>query len=554
MKKIYALLATALLGSTAFAAPQMEKMTLTPESAASLRAEQAYIAYAFENGIELPGTVSKSWTDPQGTEWQGQFYISGDWSENFSSEGAKLWKKVFAKVQYRTADNNAGRTILLALLYPNYTVAPEFGITKPAGKTNTDAVDLNEFNTTLAAYNFEVLPNTGTANSFYVGMPDDDSFGIMNSLTPNDNGYYCSSNSSFGWVIIRANGTNTYAGAAEGATLKLANFDGETSSLDMHFEGNALNPANQAALWTYDIPFSGEADIIGFSSRPETFEIGEIHVINTGNQDAGTHEVYDEDWGPLTRFYMLGAGTDLTWSEESDWTATSWPENPRWNTNDPNRKANYFEGALYCEPNTADPYGIWYSRELEFEYDPMLGSYISTGYPEAGDMMYGGYNDLIPWSPADGMDINYKDFLWYFPQATTDNAFSMLGTTSGFGMQGVTNLIAPMQLHFTGNIIYHYDASDYRKTREISSIGTIAPPSYWTAVDAIFNDSVNNANVEVGNGIVNVTMATAGVINVYSIDGKIVKSINAAAGTTTIDLGDGLYIVKAGEKAVKVAL
>jgi hypothetical protein len=64
-----------------------------------------------------------------------------------------------------------------------------------------------------------------------------------------------------------------------------------------------------------------------------------------------------------------------------------------------------------------------------------------------------------------------------------------------------------------------------------------------------------NTNVTTSNGAVNVTVDADTVVVIYNVAGQAVKSVNVAAGQTkTIALGNGLYIVKAGNNAVKVAL
>lgn len=55
--------------------------------------------------------------------------------------------------------------------------------------------------------------------------------------------------------------------------------------------------------------------------------------------------------------------------------------------------------------------------------------------------------------------------------------------------------------------------------------------------------------------MINVTVDNAAMVNIYTTNGMIVKSVKANAGqTVSLDAANGIYLVKVGEKTVKVAL
>jgi hypothetical protein len=133
----------------------------------------------------------------------------------------------------------------------------------------------------------------------------------------------------------------------------------------------------------------------------------------------------------------------------------------------------------------------------------------------------------------------------------------MNGTTDGFGVAGYNQYSEYTKIHFTGDIIYHYDSTDYTKTRTLATAGDLATPTMWNGGDGVHTTLANGvkANVTTDNGRVNVTADADTVVYIYNVAGQAVKNVTVKAGQTkSIALGNGLYIVKAGDKAVKVAL
>lgn len=61
-----------------------------------------------------------------------------------------------------------------------------------------------------------------------------------------------------------------------------------------------------------------------------------------------------------------------------------------------------------------------------------------------------------------------------------------------------------------------------------------------------------NATVSAAGGVVSVTLDTDSEIEVYGMGGQMIAKVNAAAGTTDINVGDRFVIVKVGGKAVKL--
>ena len=61
-------------------------------------------------------------------------------------------------------------------------------------------------------------------------------------------------------------------------------------------------------------------------------------------------------------------------------------------------------------------------------------------------------------------------------------------------------------------------------------------------------------NISVSNGKIHFETSSVEKVNVFSVSGQLVKSINSSIGRNSIALNKGIYIIRIGEKAVKVTI
>ena len=572
MKKFYSMIAMAMLagGSMVAAAPAINPQALvasgsvqmSEEGAALFRAEQAYNNYVVENGIDIPGSSRFTWTDGSGNTWNGSFYVSGTWADNFTTWDGN---KYYCKVTVNVFSNKANSQIIYHIFYPTKAMwqnpdALGFATDAP----DSQPTPLNIFQSKLASQYGFIVPKLSEngANSFYIGMANDNDFVIVNSNTPNSSGSpYFSANSSMGLCIY--NGTR--CGAAEGSRFSFSQFDPSTNSINMRLNGNATN-ASGSTVWTYDLSYAGEAIVVGFPdcAAMET-ELGELHIVNTGVQNYDNNEFYDVQWpADLNGFYYVGCTKDMTLSVDAQpssssvtwWSKTTYPEQALYTSQEAASAGvgQYIHGTLFSPTSEADPYGEWNLYDIK-----TTGSnpnWQTTNAPIAWSWLDG--NWIYPWSENNGTYGRYCGvFISWNPEETAAyKPFVMNGTTKGWGLKGECRLGSTSQWHFDGNIIYHYDASDYTKTRTIASVGTRVPNANWNAVNSIFADgNENNFTVNANNGYINVTVENAANVAVYNLAGAVIANVNAAAGQiVTVPAVNGVYVVKVGEKAVKVIL
>jgi hypothetical protein len=364
---------------------------------------------------------------------------------------------------------------------------------------------------------------------------------------------------SMGYCDVVKSGKETQGGPTVGTTLKFSNFDQDTMSIDATLDGGMTTTMNGSPVYSFSIPFSGEFTNRGMvEGVTKELEVGEVHIVNTGIANYDNIETYDVDWdADLTRYYIMGCHPSLYIADES-FTTDSY--NFKVGPNVQDYTLQYFYGAVYSAADATDPLNIWKGHYINVQKGAF--SYETTNAPVANSFVYGGWNDTYaPFCSFDGLrmvDVNSYLFIQIDEDMAEDQKpIIMNGTTDGFGIAGYNNYSEYTKVHFTGDIVYHYDPTDYTKTRTLASKGSLDTPAIWNGGDGVQTVFSNDAKTTIStdNGRVNVKADANTVVYIYNVAGQAVKRVNVVAGQTkSIDLGNGLYIVKAGNKAVKVAL
>lgn len=590
MKKFYALSAALLatgsmlaVNPAALIKPEArvagESAVMSAEGQAMFRAEQAYNQYVGDNNIEMPGSMKYTWTDNQGVKWDVTMMEDGQWSDNFTSwADAALYAKVRCNLRNQATSNSDLKIINYVMFFPRYALWKESGWSQlfPGEEAAADkilplkyCVSTSDIMTTNWPKGWCVPQLSTDPNNFYIGQTSTtggdkaDALVIMNSNTKTSSGGHYFDGGSLGYA--RYNGVA--CGPRQGSSFQMSNFDEETSSIDMAFNGSCTNASGQM-VWTYTYNYSGYAFLPGLTKTPVEWAATNVHIVNTGSIQ-GSDEAYynfdDRNWGPFQRFYVLACGEGYTYDNVELqgggmlWSSTKIPEGPA--RMEANAISTNLRSALFSPNGATEPNNVWYEAPIEVSIDQYQDGH-TDGVPGVNSFLYGGWNDdYWSWSATDGMKTSYRG-TWFYAHAVknpgngTYNPFVMNGTTEGFGYKGKTTFNCDYTVKFKGNIVYHYDPTDYLKTREIPSVGTITTPSAWfNGVSTIFAENDNNVNVNAANGMINVTVENAAMVNIYNMAGMIVKSVNAKAGqTVSVDVANGIYVVKVGNKAVKVAL
>lgn len=593
MKKIYALAAAMLACGSMLAAPVQSKVQfdesmrtaiMTPEGEALMRAENAYNDYLDANNIDRPGTQKYSYTDPvTGKTWNVRVEITGQWSESFDFPsdhiGAYCCKM---RVRLYTGSGSTYTRMVHMLFYPRVDLFKQeywgqvFGADiakdlQPMSPTPLQCWDNPTFvnnmkqvftGNTGDVTKFVVPKASDKAGSFQL-VSDNDGFGIMNANTeyPNSGGKkYWQVVTSMGWAQVNNDQAATGA-VGEGSSLKFSNYDSETNSVDIPFNGNVVNASN-TKTFIYDVKYSGEAKILGFQRYKEV-PLNEIHIVYKGEKSNENDENYDgAEWGPLAQYEIYAAGAGQFWG---NWDgAQSTHQIPQRYVENENVTATFFKGIVYSPAGNTDAQGIWTAKYYESEQNPITGDIEAVEGPTAWTFPTDGF--VMIYSDAEG-SLTYVDGDdWSlrpsnYPTANANaGSYIISGGKHGSGMQGYSMYTTILNLNLPEgkNIVYHYDASDLTKTRNIANYGSVENPADWKkpeGVTNIFADNDVKANVVTENGKIFVTVDADTMIAVYNMAGMVVKNVKAVKGqTVVIDAANGLYIVRVGNKAAKVIL
>lgn len=589
MKKIYALAAAMLACGSMLAAPvqqskvefdeSMRSAIMSEEGMALMRAENAYNDYLYANNIERPGTQKYAYTDPvTGKTWNVRMEVAGKWTDNFDVN-SEHWLYYMLKVQVQVYSGSGSTYTRMChmLVYPSVGFWKEtgwgqlFGADKVDRLTADSPVPLQSWDnsTFVSAWKQFLSEQTGDVTKFVVPqasteanrfqlMSDNDGPAIMNANTPTSDGRkYWQATTSMGWAQVNNDKEQTGC-VGEGSSLKFTNYDDETNSIDIPFNGNVVNASN-TKTYIYDIKYSGESKILGWQAYQE-LPLSEMHIVYKGEKSNANNENYDDaEWGPLAQYEVYGAGNGLSWG---NWDGANAAHTiPQLYYEQEGTKATFFNGVLYSPAGNADALGIWKATYFEAEQNPFdEDDFLAIEGPKAWTTPLHGYK--MVYSDREGLKCAVDGDRWYIVASETNkDNYVISGGEKGSGMQGYSRFMTVLNMYLPAgkDIIYHYDANDITKTKTIANMGSIKNPTNWKniikGVTSIFADNDVKANVVTENGKIFVTVDADTMVAVYNMAGMVVKNVKAVKGqTVVIDAANGLYIVRVGNKAAKVIL
>ena len=270
-------------------------------------------------------------------------------------------------------------------------------------------------------------------------------------------------------------------------------------------------------------------------------DISEVHIWDLGVMEQSNDDDYyypygypdNASWSPVHRYYFFVICKPGVLGYSNQASADVVAFNPEYiggslTSAEQAVSSNWrwFQGALFCPENATSPLGYEWSMSKPVsarDYDPMLGSEIQIDKinPIAGHMVPGGYDsaDANFWSASDGVYGVFNQFYWY----PNDNCWMALGTPEGFKMKfgdmaGNTMNVAS----YKEQIYFHPDKNDMKKYEMISPVGDYKDTG---AVEGIGADEFD------------------GVATYYNLQG--VRVANPE---------NGIFVKVAGSKASKVVI
>ncbi|MDE6811724.1 MAG: hypothetical protein K2J15_05175 [Muribaculaceae bacterium] len=314
-------------------------------------------------------------------------------------------------------------------------------------------------------------------------------------------------------------------------------------------------------------PYDGTTDVQGFYSQVvEMPEFGDLHIFNTGapisSESLGDNNPFPAEFPEVSALFFTVGDKYIKWDFDPDETGDIPFDRDKF-TFQPieylpageslRDHANFVDGYLFADPKYSkdtsldlEPADFVVQPVTEVEIDndawyavsaPMVNSMIPYS---VGDMN----NNMEAWSSEYGAALTYRNL----PETCWDPSFIGWGYKEGlvinFENRFHTNYIA----YSTGKIYYHYNPKNMRDYRELSPFGE------RDEVETVAADAAG-VKVNAANGVISVTVSNDAEVAVYGLDGVCLKAVKAVAGeNVNVEAAKGVYVVKAGEKAVKVAL
>ncbi|MDE5902396.1 MAG: hypothetical protein K2O78_03855 [Muribaculaceae bacterium] len=565
MKKIFTLMAGVAVCAIGYAAapkmpePVKVKSTASAEMLQDLRVEDTTAFY----DVATKGDYTRTWTDAQGRVWDlqlnmydesvGEFFglVSADTDEPMTFDDLPYYPARYMLRRLSADQTSVVDGVIFYLIWPTYFIYDQIFTYDgevdangeiPADKRNYAVVPPSELlNNTRGCRTFTERP------AYYVG-------GVLND------GY--TAWSTFGminneWLGITAlyNGAEatTVADGGTASTLVFSSYDLEDNSMSVR--NRIFLKTASGATQTIANNFAGTAGVEGFEPRYVTNTFGDIHVFNTGllnSKVLGDNNPFtSEEFDSVTAFYIAACDPVYEWVVNP--SATSFNTNvvglylSQEGVTPTDTQANLMIGYAFGDPSYAndtslDPKEIMFKlNEGEMAYAEELDQWYTKIYPQVNTFVTGGL--AASWSEEFGMEV--------------DNQASVLvldgpqefgwGTKDGFSASLRSQWSRYVTTTSTGNIIYHYDPTNVQLTRTFSSVGTLDA----SGVENVVAEGVQ-AQVVARDGMISVNAGEKAPIAIFTLDGKLVKAVEAE--NVAVEAAKGVYVVRVGEKATKVVL
>lgn len=573
-KNLYALMALTAAGVMTLSAAEPAALrgygefTVNPEAVSKIQKNFAEMKAALDAGMEVPNSIKRVYVDRTGNIWEANFLLdetplcdilvfTGPNGEEikYSFDELPFYQVASYLYKYDQNGQNVVSSLPHILAWPCMYMWQQLSEWDPNDPrtvwTTEDGKQYWDIPENLKDYSvvdFEALANTPELGhlfqeSGFIGAVEQDSSGVFTtwSMLPNQQlGIASTYEGVQGYTVL----SNTVA-----STISINAYDAAEGVMSVAYR-DYLNIDNTNR--TVSVAYDGTGRLEGFHPESRSFNLGELHIFNTGVSSSdifGVANPYTEDFEPVQRYVMWGVGDKIdmivapgAWNESKTVQLSA----ERAQSLD---DLNYFKGSIYSNVGEA-PEGMWSLLEPVEAYDPLWDEWYNSIRPTPGYFVSAGWNG--EWATLDGLLLFYHD-----------NGFVPTGDSKiGVGMQNGSGLALAdtygnvYNVFTTDKVFYHPDETDASKVETLNAVGDLA--AYFlelgsNGVAGVVADS--QLNVTAANGAISVVPAEGGNVAVYSLNGTLVKSAYVAAGETlNVEVAKGLYIVVAGKNAAKVVL
>ncbi len=590
MKKIFTLMAAAAVGVSAFAGHRSDIVLpsqLSAEGQHRMMAHQAMLENDLKAGIERPGVIKRSFT--QGNVLYNLMIVMGGPLVNYFDVDYTMeqWPMYGAECYLMGRNMTNGQTanqVTVLLDWPSryceqlitwdgpweeYEEDGEKVYDIPAAMRDLSVIPFSEFvsNDKLNAQ-FQLTGGYILPFGEYSQDPNKHNIEKYTCYTMFDMGG-CVYN---GAVIELINNWSPSTPGGSTPTVKMNSYNESNENVNVTF--NMLGKTQAGANANFVVDYKGAGLVEGFVKKNIEKELAEVFIYNAGQMDydemGDTYPFYtpmddNEEWDETLQLYYLMAvagdgviGQNQTMMEELKKDPTFNPANVSFwlASEDSNPETiEFMDGYLFsavgasCENST-----WWLKRAEEYTWEEGRDEFTLYDYllPTANMFVnpreYFSDNELSAWSVDYGViTVLQNNWVNY---AVNKGAYIATNTPEGFVYKYEDNFGNTRK--YTGkNVTIFANYEDMLDGKEVVATGTNNPDSSVKTVAA----APANMKVVAANGRINVTALEDADVQVYSLNGGLLRSASVKAGNTlSVEAGKGLYIVKAGNQASKVIL
>ncbi len=544
MKKIFTLMASALLTATAMAAPvapRIEPVKVSDEAIARSQMRLDRLVNDIENNREVPG-LEKHDVTINGLEFTAYLLSHGPATRvaNGWEWGERLYDIDFI---LSSKDKEVSEYYVMSVLWPTQTIVSLFEDGEDNMKIDNTMVPVSE----MLQFNSE----NWVPFQFIFAQP-----GYVNIASFTDDRYVD------GWFAYSAGGkkeNKAIAGVNKGAyvAVKDLSIEGKTEDVNMRMEvlGAAYDEnKTNTVIGTIDVNYNGDISWMeGFIREHRTFEINQIHIAYTGekfpndrdNNIKGNWNYYDLVWPKMKRYYINMCNENMTYSA-NQWSGTTYPHyhaasalklgaenNPAATTDDPDAMLAFVQGSLWTPTDKETFYYLDYTQvKSDIEYPRIF----NTPEPYTTQEAWANAFDFALWDGMTGAyNSRYTD--WY-------EVHLSIGGVDGMVFKAEDSYRNTYEATMkSGNIYFHNDP-EHLETYEMKPV--VRP-------DDIMEILSEGTFVSAANGMIKVYCDGVKNVTVYNVAGAMVNNA-VVDGAAEFAAAPGVYVVKVGEKSYKVML
>lgn len=318
-----------------------------------------------------------------------------------------------------------------------------------------------------------------------------------------------------------------------------------------------------------NLNYSGWAYIQGFEAKNVSVPMTELHIFNAGILDGeemgDTYPFYEYPEENLQMYYIMACDENIQIGHSSDQVAEI-EKDPTFSTDkvgfflsaNGNPEESYFYyGYLFNALNTRPENMQWnYKAPTTFEYEEYGQTITLYDWLTPTANMFVGPRELYseteysPWSLQYGVKVVRNNGYLCYP--TKESNYMAANTANGFVFNFNDQFDNNIYLPFDGTLVFHGDYEDMTVAEEINAKGNFVPEN--SAVKNIMAN-LSGLRVSAANGRIAVTSMEGADVQIFSLNGNLVKAAHVNAGNTlNVEAAKGLYIVKAGKEVRKVVL